>query len=81
MVRAMILRGTDKVKEWTESLEGAMLDDGLDDVAIDETSPVGRQAERATVNKFLEAIGAERLLRIIETAFDWIKYRRLVSLP
>jgi hypothetical protein len=42
MVRAVILRGTDKVKEWTGALECGMLDDRLDDVAIDETSPVRR---------------------------------------
>src|SRR5262245_65379736 len=58
-----------------------MLDDRLDDVAIDEISPVRRQVQRLTVDKFPEAIGPECLFRVVETAFDGIKRRRLVALP
>ena len=41
-VRAMILGGTDEVKEWTGTLEGTPVDDGIDYVAVNEMSPVLR---------------------------------------
>ena len=50
----MILGGTDEVKEWTGTLEGTLLDDGIDYVAVNEMSPVFRQPERPAVNKLSE---------------------------
>ena len=79
-MRTVILGGTDEVKEWTGAPEGAMIDDRLDDVAINETSPIRRQMQRPAIDEFPEAVEVERLFRIIETAVDRIKRRSLVSL-
>src|SRR4029078_5809303 len=73
--------GDDKIKKWIGALEGATLDDCLDDVPIDETSPVRRQPKRPTVIKIPHAIGPERFLHIVKTTFGGIKHRGVISLP
>ena len=75
----MILRRTDEIKEWPRTLEGALPDDGLHQVAVDDLVPFGRQSECRSVDELLHPVGTECGGGVVEASIDRVVDRGPVA--